>query len=253
MLAGAMRKSFLVTFVFIGLAFASTTASAQQNKQEAMKHFDVGNAAFEKKDYPTAVKEFLAAYQAAPVNSLLFNIGQAYRLSGDSDKALAYYEKYVEFEPNGPQIADAKKYVAELKEKIETAKHEQELKDEEAARAKAEADAKAAEDAKARAANDVQARARAEDAGKGLRTGGLVVGLVGVAAAGVGIAVAAGSSTGAGIGIAAGGGAMIIGGTVMYLVGKGQQRDAMAKAGPTSMILPTVAPGFYGAVWAGGF
>jgi tetratricopeptide (TPR) repeat protein len=258
MLASAMRKSILLTFAF--LLTIPSTALAQQpskqevvNKQEAAKHFKTGQDAYNKADYPTAVKEFVSAYQIAPYNDLLLNIGQAYRLSGDTEKALAYYEKYVEFEPNGAQVADAKKHITEIKENLATAQHEQELKAEEAARAKAEADARAAEDAKTKSANDVRARAEAENAGKGLRIGGLVVGIAGVAAAGVGIAVAAGSSTGAGIGIAAGGGAMIVGGTVMYLIGRGQQRDALAKVGQTSMIVPAVAPGFYGAAWVGSF
>lgn len=265
MLAGAMRKSLLIVTGFIAVivfgvfGLASSTALAQQNKQEAAKHFNVGQEAYDKKDYATAVKEYLAAYQLAPINSLLFNIGQAYRLSGDNEKALAYYEKYVEFEPGGAQVVETKQHIAELKEGIETAKHELKLKDEEAARQKAEADARAEEEAKARANADAQSRAQAGDAGKGLRIGGLVVGGIGVVAVGVGIAVAASGTTGAGIGIAGAGVAAIGAGTAMFIVGRNQHRDAMAKSGPTSMpsmpsmIVPAVAPGFYGAAWVGSF
>jgi tetratricopeptide (TPR) repeat protein len=253
MLASDMRKYLLFVLLVTAVTLISGSALAQQNKQEAAKHFNVGQDAYDKKDYPTAVKEFVTAYQIAPINSLLFNIGQAYRLSGDKEKALAYYEKYVEFEPAGAQIPEAKQHIGELKEGVETAKHEQQLKDEEAARQKAEADARAAEEAKAKADADARARAQAGDAGKGLKIGGIVVGAVGVAAVGVGIAVAAGSSTGAGIGIAGAGVAAIGAGTAMYIVGRNQQRDALAKAGQTSMIVPTVAPGFYGAAWVGSF
>ena len=169
-------------------------------------------------------------------------------------ESLISHSKYVEFEPAGGQVTDAKQYIQDLKVDVETQKREKDAQDAEARdKADAEAKAKAAADAKAKAAADAKARAEADNAGSGLRTGGYVLGGLGVAAVGVGIAVAAGGSSGAGIGIAAGGAALIGGGIAMYIVGNNQRKDAMQKAGLTSFVAPSVAPGFVGVAWGGSF
>jgi len=250
MLAGAMRN-LVLSLALLALA---GQAFAQNQQQTAKQHFEVAQKAYDGGDYPKAVQEFLMAYQLAPLNALLFNIGQAYRMSGDKEKALSYYEKYVQFEPAGGQIPEAKQHISELKVAVETANHDRQAKDEEE-RAKAEAEAKTKADADAKAQADAAARQRADadNAGKGLRTAGWVVGGAGVVAAGVGIGVAAGGSTGAGLGIAGAGVAAIGAGVAMILIGNGQRNDALAKSGKTSMVVPTVAPGFVGAAWAGSF
>ena len=249
-----MSRSLAVAVCLALLALAGP-AFAQANQQaQAKEHFAVAEKAYKGGDYSKAVQEYLTAYQLAPLNGLLFNIGQSYRMAGDKEKALAYYEKYVEFEPAGAQVTDAKQYIQDLKVDVETSKKERETQEAEA-REKAEADAKAkaAADTKAKAATDAKARAEAEDAGSGLRTGGYVVGGLGVAAVAVGIAVAAGGSSGAGIGVAAGGAALIGGGIAMYIVGNNQKKEALQKAGLTSFVVPTVAPGFAGVAWGGSF
>src|SRR5262249_23293645 len=88
MLAHDMRK-----LAFLLIVFVSGTALAQQNNAKvAEQHFNLGQKAYTAGDYDKAMKEFLAAYQAFPANTLLFNIGQTYRMQGDKEKALAYYE-----------------------------------------------------------------------------------------------------------------------------------------------------------------
>ena len=52
-------------------------ALAQANQQQAAKeHFAVAEKAYKSGDYPKAVQEYLTAYQLAPLNGLLFNIGR---------------------------------------------------------------------------------------------------------------------------------------------------------------------------------
>jgi tetratricopeptide (TPR) repeat protein len=230
------------------------TAHAQKEKEQAAQHFDVADKAYRSGDYDKAVKEFVTAYQLAPINALLFNIGQAYRMQGDKEKALGYYEKYVEFEPAGAQVVEAKKHIDELKVDVETARREREARDsaEAAQRAEKEAAEKAAAD-KLRAEEEARKRDEVDSAGSGLRIGGLVLGGAGLAAIGVGVAVAAGGTTGAGLGIAGGGVAALGAGTAMYFIGRGQQNDARERLGVTSMIVPTAAPGMLGVAWLGSF
>ncbi len=247
-----MRKLVLAVLVLV----ASSPALAQQPnpKVAAEQHFNAADKLYKAGQYDQAVKEFLAAYQAYPANPLLFNIGQAYRLSGDKEKALAYYEKYVEFEPNGGQVGEVKGYIKALKEDVEAIRKQREAEEQARAQAEAEAQARAkAEADKKRAAEEARRRAEADSAGSGLRTGGLIIGGAGVVALGVGIALAAGSNKGAGIGVGAGGVAAIGVGTAMYLIGVGQRNDARAQAGVVSLVVPTITDGALGLSWVGSF
>ena len=247
-----MRKLAILLVIFA--SGVSGAAYAQQNNQKAAEaHFNAAQKAYTAGDYSKSVQEFLAAYQAYPANPLLFNIGQAYRLSGDKEKALAYYEKYVEFEPAGAQVPEAKQHIKELKEDVEAIRKQREA--EEAARAQADAAAQAKAKAEAdrkRAEEQARQRAEAESAGSGLRTGGLVLAGAGVVGVGVGIALIAGDSKGAGGALAGVGAAALIGGVVMYFVGNGQKNDALAKLGATALV-PTFSNGMAGLSLGGSF
>jgi tetratricopeptide (TPR) repeat protein len=201
------------------------------------------------------VKGFLNAYTLVPVNPLLFNIGQAYRRAGDPEKALSYYEKYVSFEPNGAQVAEAKEHIQKLKEDIETAKRDREREDEERrAKEGVEAQARAEAERKKNEALAEQRRRDAATAGKGLRTGGLVVGAAGVVAVGVGVALATGDgSKAAPIALIGAGGAAIVAGTTMFLIGRGKRNKALEEASRTSLIVPHVTGDTVGVAWITSF
>lgn len=248
-----MRLAY-TALLFVFLLGSRTAFGQQQNQKAAEQHFNLADKAYKTGDYEKAVQEFLAAYQQVPVNPLLFNIGQAYRLAGHTDKALSYYEKYVEFEPGGPQVAEAKDHIRELKEAIETEKHRKTQEDQ--AQVQAQADTEAAARAEAQKQAEAARRAtEAESAGSGLRIAGLVVGGVGVVALGVGIglSVADGELTAPSIGIGAGGAAALIGGVVLYVVGVNQRSTAKENAGAVSLIVPTVTQRSVGLSWVGSF
>src|SRR5262249_29338437 len=142
----------LFVFEFLLGAFSSRAlAQANANNQKvAEQHYEKASKLYAAKDYENAVKEFIAAYQAVPANPLLFNIGQAYRLSGDKEKALAYYQKYVAFEPTGAQANEAKEYIKELSIDVESQQKQQEAEAQARAQAEADAQAKAKVDAERR-------------------------------------------------------------------------------------------------------
>jgi tetratricopeptide (TPR) repeat protein len=244
-----MRKlAILLVMLLSGAAFAQ-----QNNQKVAEQHFNAAQKAYSAGEYGKSVQEFLAAYQAFPANPLLFNIGQAYRLSGDKEKALAYYEKYVEFEPGGAQIAEAKQHIKELKEEVEARRKQHEAEEQARAQAEAEAQAKAkAEADRKKAEEDARRRAEADSAGSGLRTGGLILGGAGVVGLGVGIALIAGDNKGAGYAIGGAGVGAIAIGTAMYFIGAGQRNDARAQIGTTALV-PTITNGVAGLSIVGSF
>jgi len=242
-------RALVVSLTFILLS-TSSVAHAQDRKK-AEQRFNEADKAYKAGDYPTAVKGFLEAYQLVPTNPLLFNIGQAYRLSGEKEKALSYYEKYVSFEPGGAQVPEAKDHIQKLREELETARRDQDRAEQERlAREQAEAAQRAEEERKRNEELTKQKQAEAAKAGSGLRTGGLVVGGVGVAALGVGIALAAtdgfDGKSGAAIGI---GGAAVVAGGVMYYLGVKQRNQAREAAGTVSLVVPTLTPHAVGVAW----
>jgi tetratricopeptide (TPR) repeat protein len=84
---------------------APTVASEPDpaKKQRAQEHIRVGTEAFEKKDYETAIAELNAAYDEVHEASLLYAIGQAYRVSGDCTRAARAYRAFLGTNPPGRQ------------------------------------------------------------------------------------------------------------------------------------------------------
>ena len=54
-----------------------------------------GRKAYAAEDYATAADAFQRAYQRKQVPNLLYNIGRIYEKAGEFDKAIQYYEKFV--------------------------------------------------------------------------------------------------------------------------------------------------------------
>jgi tetratricopeptide (TPR) repeat protein len=253
MLPAAMRAAVLA-FTLVLLVPIAASAQAK-NQKEAEQHFNTADKLYKAGDYQGAVKEFLTAYTLVPVNPLLFNIGQAYRLSGEREKALSYYEKYVSFEPNGAQVPDAKKYIQELKTVLETEKREREAREaEQRQKDEAAAAARAEEERKQKAAELARKRADAASAGSGLRTAGLVIGGLGVVGVGAGIAIGASSKfDGKAIAITGVGGAALVTGIVLYVIGANERSNAEAALQKTSLILPQIGEHSFGLAWLSTF
>ena len=73
-------------------ALADDTAKAKQLYDEGLRHYNVA-------EYPQAIDSWKQAYLISKKPLLLFNIGQAYRLSGDCKQAMTFYDNYQNAEP----------------------------------------------------------------------------------------------------------------------------------------------------------
>lgn len=123
-------------------AFADETAAAKQHVKRA-------NTAFYLQRYEEAAKEYEKAFELKDAPGLLFNIGQAYRLSGQLVKALGAYRSYNARVPDAENRAEVVALIADVKNRIEAAKRADEeraaaAREEAARQAKADADAAAA-------------------------------------------------------------------------------------------------------------
>jgi tetratricopeptide (TPR) repeat protein len=71
-----------------------------EDADKAREHYSIGLRAFELGRYVEAIAEFEQAYQLKDAPGLLYNIGQAYRLSNRPEEALRYYRTYLERKPD---------------------------------------------------------------------------------------------------------------------------------------------------------
>ncbi len=173
--------------------------SEKEKKKLAKQYVDAGLAAQDAGDYDAAIELYEKAYAVIPHPLMLFNIGQAHRLAGRDEEALAAYQRYLDEDPKGPKVKEAKGFVKEIQPRVEKARAEAEEKARleaereearkaaEAARLDAEKQKRDAEEAR-RKAEAEQAKQEPEDqpsggGGGGRKTIGLIVGGTGAAAA----------------------------------------------------------------------
>lgn len=91
--------------VYLGLAVlvasaAPALADDKAAKAKAKAAYELGLKHYNLAEYPEAIKAWKESYSLSRRPLLLFNIGQAYRLSGDCKLAMTFYENYQREEPN---------------------------------------------------------------------------------------------------------------------------------------------------------
>jgi hypothetical protein len=88
--------------------------AADQPKDLAAIHVRKATAAYNLGKFAEAAKEYEAAYEQTLDPNLLFNIGQAYRLAGDRDKAIMAYRSFIRSGPQSEQRHLAESKIREL-------------------------------------------------------------------------------------------------------------------------------------------
>ncbi|MFH0899056.1 MAG: tetratricopeptide repeat protein [Pseudomonadota bacterium] len=109
----ALFTCVLVLVVGVGPAAAQETVPPE-TMRKARAHYKQGKAFHDEGAYDLAIEEYVLAYQLARLPELLFNIAQAYRLKGDTRKAVEYYRRYLEQEPEGRGSDQARIYIAKI-------------------------------------------------------------------------------------------------------------------------------------------
>jgi hypothetical protein len=113
---GARVRAALVALIVV----APLAVSAKPSKKaEAKQHLDAGTAAYQAKDYDTAITEFQASYAAVPDPLVLYNIAQSNRLAHHPEAAVEYYRKYLDAAPDAGNRAAVEGRLAELQKEID--------------------------------------------------------------------------------------------------------------------------------------
>jgi iron complex outermembrane receptor protein len=88
--------------------------AADDDAAKAHSLFDKGMAHFHLEEYPQAIEKWEEGFRVKPVPEFLYNIAQAYRLSKQPDKAIAFYKKYLRMKPDAPNRAEVERHLKTL-------------------------------------------------------------------------------------------------------------------------------------------
>jgi tetratricopeptide (TPR) repeat protein len=100
-----VKSAFVIAGLVAGLLPAASVARAdsalrpEQIPQRARELAEKGRTYHDEGDYAHAIVAFKEAYVLAPSPGLLFNLAQAYRLSGDCDNAAWMYRRFLDTNP----------------------------------------------------------------------------------------------------------------------------------------------------------
>lgn len=116
----------LLRMILFGLLACSSTrntvraqpASPAAQRAQAKQHVDAGIAALQSGDYDAAIAQYHKAYELVPHPAVLFDIAQAYRLSGRLQLALGFYRRYLADAPDGEQAPIVRAFIAQLETEL---------------------------------------------------------------------------------------------------------------------------------------
>src|SRR5512140_3111041 len=190
MLLGSIATAVGPVRAFADPVPAADKAKDKEKEKVAKQYVDAGLAAQNSGDYDTALIFYSKAYQLVPHPLLIFNMAQAHRLAGRTEKALALYARYLSEDPNGAQAQTVRDIVADIdaKKAEEARKAEDAKKADDARRARELEASRAAEQKRAADASSQEPAGPADLApGRNLRISGIAAGGAGVVALGLGV------------------------------------------------------------------
>jgi tetratricopeptide (TPR) repeat protein len=111
-------SKFKIALIIAALAVLEATALADDPTAPTAEALYIeGQTAYDHADYPTAIAKWQASYELSGESTLLFNLAQAYRLSGDCASALSTYKQFVTIDPTADQRTLALDLARELEPK----------------------------------------------------------------------------------------------------------------------------------------
>jgi hypothetical protein len=114
-----MRPLLWIAVIAVILGCLPSIARAQEDPKRAKEAFKEGTRQFNLGQFDKAIEAWQRGYQFKPHPDFLFNIGQAYRLSGNATKAVFFYKLYLADSPNAANHDEVQKYVNTLQKVID--------------------------------------------------------------------------------------------------------------------------------------
>jgi tetratricopeptide (TPR) repeat protein len=101
-----------------GPSEAAAEEVSAETKAQAGQAFARGMKQYQAKEYAKAIVEFESGYKLIPQPVFLYNIAQAHRLSGESEKALSMYRRYLRESPSAPNRAEVEERISALEQQL---------------------------------------------------------------------------------------------------------------------------------------
>lgn len=109
------RNRTLLALSLTAALGALPRAALADERTEARRHFRSGLELVTHRQYVRAIEEFQAAYAILPNVNVLFNIARAYSDLGDLDRAIDYYQRYLQGDV--PDRAEVEQTLRELEQR----------------------------------------------------------------------------------------------------------------------------------------
>jgi len=103
---------------------SATAAAAPSPTELAKKHYDLGAAAYQKGDFPTAVREFSLAYELSEQPDILFNLARVETKMGHEQQAIDYLKRYLEKRPDAQDAPAVRAEIEARTRALEAAQRE---------------------------------------------------------------------------------------------------------------------------------
>ena len=105
---------------FLLFAFVRAAHAEDPTERAARRHYERGQKLFNLRKFEEALEQYQKAFDAKPIPSFLFNIGQCHRNLDDYDAAIFSFKRYLKLDPE----AENREQVEELIDELETKKAE---------------------------------------------------------------------------------------------------------------------------------
>ncbi len=102
-----------------------SAAAHADDLEQAREHYRKGTVAYDLQHYQEAAQEYEAAFRLKDDPAILFNLGQAYRLAGEYEKAIGFYRAYLRRSPSATNKRDVSARIAEMQALVEGQKKAQ--------------------------------------------------------------------------------------------------------------------------------
>jgi tetratricopeptide (TPR) repeat protein len=107
----------LLVAAFFSAGLAGLPAPAHADERSARAHFDEAESLYAEGDFEAALAEYQAAFAAAPLPAIMFDIAQCQRNLDHHSEAIFAFRRYLALDPDAPNREAVLKLVSELEHK----------------------------------------------------------------------------------------------------------------------------------------
>ena len=108
----------LLALVVASAALTSAARAESRGKQTAEAHYEKGMKAYTLGHFPEAIEEFEKAYDLRAEPIFLYNIAQSHRQDNNLQRAIFFYRRYLEAEPDAKNRPEIEKRIKDMETQL---------------------------------------------------------------------------------------------------------------------------------------